>query len=305
MDSFGHEWGAGRPAVIVSGDAGNRTCPTVIVAYTTTQKKPSMPIHVRVKIDGVPNVIMCNAVRHVDKELLERKIWTLTESEMIRVGGALAVAMCIPQYPAKTVVEPPKQTADDTVALRCERDMWQRMYETVLNQLVEMRVNADLARAEAKAPVMEEPVIEDESVVEPAPVVGRVPVERGVVDINHCSEMALREMGLSEVDCTSIISCRPFQSVLELNCVPDLDTKWVAANEGRFICTPIATEVVKVNLNTCAARELIGLGIKSSTAYKITSYRKHHGPFASVGELVNVPSVGQRFVDTWADKLEV
>ena len=308
------EMNFGRPAVVVSGNDGNEKTDWVIVAFTSSKAPRVTAIFPKVQTPDGMKRVLCNKIFTVKKTRLERKICTLTESEMIRVSGALAVAMCIPQYPAKTVVESPKQPADDTVALRCEIDMLRRMYETVIDQLVEMRVANDLAqranlpKVEVAPEVVEEPpVVEAVVVVEPAPVVERVTVARESVDINHCSEMVLREMGLSEADCDAIIGCRPFVSVLELYCVPDIDTKWVTANEHRFICTPVGSEepVKKVNLNTCGGRDLIELGMSSSSAYKITSYRNRKGPFAAVEDLMKIHGIGQRFVDTWADKLEV
>lgn len=314
MDSFGQEYGSGRPAVVVSGDAGNKNCPTVIVAYTTTRPKPSMAVNVRVMVDGVRNTVLCNAVNHVDKGRLDRKIGELTESEMVRVGGALAVAMCIPQY---SKPQPKQEEPADVVALRCERDMWQQMYEKILAMLVDLRMRETVAQISVvqktvtevieKPPVVEEPKPPKTKKEKPPVVKKEEPL---LVDINHCSELALRELGLSDADVASVIACRPFEFVLELNCVPDLDTGWVAANEHRFICTPIAPqeppqETEKVNLNTCKPKDLREIGIAQSIAYKIASDRKKNGPFALVGDVTRVQGIGQRWFDTWADKLEV
>ena len=288
--TVGQEQAFGRPGVVISSDAGNETCPTVMVAYTTTQSK-AYPFHTKVSMKGKPSRVLCTCVDTVDKSRLDRKIGTLTAPEMIRVGGGLAIAQAIPQYPSKPAVET-SQTKED-VALRCERDMWRRMYETVLDQLVEMRVNQDLT---PRPPVVEMlPVIEEETPV--APVVE--------VDINHCDDQALMELGLTPADCDSIIACRPFESVLELNCVPDLDTKWVAANEHRLICTPLVDKGVKVNLNLCAAKDLMRVGIAKGTAYKITSHRKRFGAFTAVEDLTKVHGVGQGTVDKFKDVLEV
>ena len=254
----GSDWeqNFGRPAVVISGDTGNMKSEEAIVAFVTSTPSRPSPICPKVEFPEGSRRVLCHKIFTVKQDRFDRKICTLTESEMIRVSGALAVAMCIPQYPAKPVIDAPKTSVDETEALRCERDMWQRMYQTVIDQLVEMRVAADLARRMPEKPKVTKAEVVEEKPVKVKPPVAKVSVPE-VVDINYCSDVALREMGLSQADCDNIIACRPFESVLELNCVPDLDTKWVAANEGRLICTPIGSDepVKKVNLNTCKAKD--------------------------------------------------
>lgn len=299
--SVGSEEKMGRPGVIVSGDSWNQRYNTVNVVYTSSQVVKGDPTRPKIESLGKNSRATCNHVYTVDKSRLDRKVCELTEPEMIRVAGALAVVMQIPQYRhnAKPQPQPKQEEPADVVALRCERDMWQRMYETVMGQLVEMRVAADMARRLEKPPVVEKPK---------PPVVKKE--EPLLVDINHCSELALRELGLRDADAASVISCRPFESVLELNCVPDLDTGWVAANEHRFICTPIAVdetpkETGKVNINTCQAKDLISLGMDKNRVYKITSDRKKNGAFLTVEDLTRVAGIGQKWLDQWIDKLEV
>lgn len=287
----GSEEKFGRPGVIVSSDVGNRKSPTVLVAYTTTQPMHG-DLNPKIRVSGRTKWVRCNQIATVDKTRLVRKDGVLSPEDMVKVEAGLAIAMGVATKSA------PEQKPDDT-ALRCECDMWKRMYETVMAQLVEMRVAADMARRVA---VVEEP----KSVEKKPPMKKSAPLS---VDINYCSESALRELGLSDADVASVIACRPFESVLELNCVPDLDSGWVAANEHRFVCTPIVieqeSETAKVNLNTCGGKDLMALGINKTTAYRITSHRKQNGPFALISDLLRVKGVSQKFVDTWADKLEV
>lgn len=294
------EMNFGRPAVVISGNVGNEKSDWVIVAFISSQKRPPAAIFPNVMFPEGTRRVLCNQIYTVKKDRLDRKICELTESEMVRVGGALAVAMCIPQY---SKPQPKPEEPVDVVALRCERDMWQKMYETVLGQLVDMQVAADVVR---KTTVVEKP-----PVVEPKPPKKKeklsvVKEEPLLVDINHCSELALRELGLSDADVVSVISCRPFESVLELNCVPDLDTGWVAANEHRFVCTPVVAEgTKKVNINTCMPRDLVAIGVNINTARRITSHRKRNGKFGAREDVMNVTGVGQKWLDQWIDKLEV
>lgn len=315
--SVGSEEKMGRPGVIVSGDSWNQRYNTVNVVYTSSQVVKGDPTRPKIESLGKNSRATCNHVYTVDKSRLDRKVCELTEPEMIRVAGALAVVMQIPQYRHNAKPQPKQEEPADVVALRCERDMWKGMYDKVLEMLVDLRMKETVAQISVVQKTVTE-VIEKPPVVEkPKPPVAKrekppvVKKEESLpVDINHCSVLALRELGLSDADVASVIGCRPFESVLELNCVPDLDTDWVAANEHRFICTPIVSiktdeATGKVNLNTCEPKDLYKIGITKSLAYKIISDRKRNGPFALVGDVVRVLGIGQKWLDIWIDKLEV
>lgn len=299
--TVGAEVAMGRPGVIVSSDTGNEKSKTVIVAYVTT--KPLWGnVAPKVRVGDKSRWVLCHQLASVDRSRLERKDGVLTPEDMAKVDMGLTIALDVTTKPE------PKQP-DDVTSLRSECDMWRRMYEKVLDQLVDMRVAADMALLRSvpeKPPVVVEQKTPKKKKEKPPVVKKEDPVP---VDINHCSELALRELGLSDADVASVIACRPYESVLELNCVPDLDTGWVAANEHRFICTPIAPEAVdetkKVNLNTCQAKDLIHLGMDKNRVYKITSDRKKNGAFLTVGDLTRVAGIGQKWLDQWIDKLEV
>ena len=66
-----------------------------------------------------------------------------------------------------------------------------------------------------------------------------------------------------------------------------------------------ATEVV--DINTASAEELAaamtGVGLKKALA--IVAYREAHGPFAAIGDLVNVRGIGDATVDTNRERLAV
>lgn len=299
--SVGSEEKMGRPGVIVSGDSWNQRYNTVNVVYTSSQVVKGDPTRPKIESLGKNSRATCNQVYTVDKSRLDRKVCELTESEMIRVAGALAVVMQIPQYRhnAKPQPQPKQEEPADVVALRCERDMWKGMYDKVLEMLVDQKMKETVAQISVVQKTVTE-VIE-----EPKPPVVKKE-EPLLVDINHCSELALRELGLSDADVVSVIGCRPFESVLELNCVPDLDTGWVAANEHRFVCTPVVTEgTKKVNINTCMPRDLVAIGVNINTARRITSHRKRNGKFGALEDVMNVTGVGQKWLDQWIDKLEV
>jgi competence protein ComEA len=63
----------------------------------------------------------------------------------------------------------------------------------------------------------------------------------------------------------------------------------------------------KININTADAEtlasELIGIG--SSKAEAIVSYRKEHGPFESIESLTAVKGIGEKVLEDNADRLTV
>lgn len=62
----------------------------------------------------------------------------------------------------------------------------------------------------------------------------------------------------------------------------------------------------KVNINEADAATLAGLsGIGEARAEAIIAYRKAHGPFRSIDDLVNVKGIGPAFLDKNRDQLTV
>jgi len=54
----------------------------------------------------------------------------------------------------------------------------------------------------------------------------------------------------------------------------------------------------KININTASAAELADLpGIGPALSERIIAYRKEHGPFESVGDLINVSGIGERVLE--------
>ena len=67
-----------------------------------------------------------------------------------------------------------------------------------------------------------------------------------------------------------------------------------------------AADKTPVDINTADAEKLASLpGIGASIAQRIVDYRKEHGPFKSVDELVNVRGVGDKLLARLRDRLTV
>ena len=62
----------------------------------------------------------------------------------------------------------------------------------------------------------------------------------------------------------------------------------------------------KININTASAAELENLdGIGPSKAEAILRYREEHGPFTDVRDLLNVPGIGEKTLEKFADQVTV
>lgn len=154
-DSVGGEEKTGRPGVIVSADGLNEKSESVTIAFLSKQgfntaTRPSIA-----DPKGGRQRVLCDQLRTVDKSRLTKYMHTLDKSELVRVTGALACTFCIAPPRPEEKREPED---NDQTALRCEADMWHRMYEKVMDQLVEIRVAADMAKKTVKPkPALPEP----------------------------------------------------------------------------------------------------------------------------------------------------
>jgi len=72
------------------------------------------------------------------------------------------------------------------------------------------------------------------------------------------------------------------------------------------LSTGCAFALDKININTATKSELQTLnGIGEATADAIIEYRKNHGLFKSVNELVNVKGIGDKKMANLTDSLSV
>lgn len=219
-DSVGCEIQTGRPVVITSPSKANESGETVIVAFITSQGKPH-PNHIPVLVEGKRNRVLCNQVRTLAKERLTRCICMLTAEEMKRVTGGLAAAQSIS-------IAVQKDESEEIISLRAECEMWKRLYERTMDQLVELKVANDLATKMAQRVVAEEPIIEDDLVIdeEPEPEIEVEPVAfeetTEKVDLNSCTADDLKKCGCSVVVASTIISGRPYKFVEDLRNLPGI-----------------------------------------------------------------------------------
>lgn len=337
-DSVGAEIQTGRPAVIISGNRSNETSPVVLVAFITSQGHPH-PHNVSVKLNGEPRRVLCDHIRTISKERLTRHIGMLANHEMIRITGALATAMCIPIRGPETTQN--EQESKEITSLKAECEMWKRCYDVAMTQLVDLKVNSDLALRMARAgydyeepeefeeevPV-EEPV--EEPVKVPEPVVEE---EQKQVEVNTCTAEELKKCGCNPVVVENILNHRPYKELDDLRKVPGVTSVAFGILKHKLCCIPVnveeppvvveepevpevvepeVEEVVpetvvvgdKLNINTASAKEIAEkLGTVAAYAYYITGYRNKNGNFVDLKELLDVKHLPKSWYEKYKDQL--
>lgn len=272
-DAIGSEEKTGRPGVIISSDYGNERASTVVVAYTTAQPKMG-GINPPIYTSGIKRHVMCNQLRTVDKSRIERYIGTLTENEMNMVERGIRGALDI-KY--RDLEDELKEQKDIIRKRDIEIDMLRRQYELVLNQLVEMKVAAD---------VQERIKLGESEAVEP-PVVEEAPEDEEP------------ELILPHRIVKSVLEAAPASVFAgKVNTQP---TKKKKVREE----SPKKEVPVVVNVNTATIMQLTDLGFTPQTAAHILHNRRMKGPFRSVDDLENVDTMDRKLLKKLRDKLEV
>lgn len=361
MDAgFGSEQGYFRPGVVVSSDIGNRTNPTVNMCFTTTKPK-DMGINFSTMASGRESWVLCNQIATVDKSRLGTMMGKLNPYEMKKLDKCLEKVFDLGYVDEETEKEietlktekaglqtdieilkaqlaaKDEEKKDELLSLRVESEMWQKLYMKALDQVVNMKLGADVAiRTEKKTPAV---VIPEPVVVKPEPpVVTETAPEPDKVDINHCTQTALRKMGFSLPMSRLIVSYRPFDNVTGLKRVPGMKASFYRIVEPKLCCTPMEVEPekvvavkrepdpgyeeteeqpkpkvkpewdgIKVNVNTVTtAKELMQrTGLSIHAAQGVLRYRKEHGPFETLEDLLKADGFGKLAMKRYGHMLEV
>ena len=128
----GSEIWSGRPSVIVSNDELNRRRNVVEVVYLTTRPKEESPCHVILHATGKQSTALCEQISTVDKVRMTYSGISprvCTKKEMSQIDAALLASLAL-DAPA------PVTTLDlDKTRLLAERDIYKRMYESLLERI--------------------------------------------------------------------------------------------------------------------------------------------------------------------------
>lgn len=84
-----------RPHLIISNNIGNRNSPTLIVIPCTSEEKKGMPTHVICEINGVKNTILCEQIKTINSDELNKYMFTLSDEVMSEVEKAIKISLGI------------------------------------------------------------------------------------------------------------------------------------------------------------------------------------------------------------------
>lgn len=87
--------------------------------------------------------------------------------------------------------------------------------------------------------------------------------------------------------------------------ISDIGSSQAAAQNSARISETTASSAAKlINVNTATASQLCSLkGIGEKKAAAIIQYRDEHGDFTSVDQLLNVPGIGEKLLESFRDRI--
>ena len=286
-DSFGTEMGVGRPVLIIGSDDRNKRDGMVVALYLSSSENRAGHIsNVEVKSTSRRSWVMCNQVTTVDKRRLGTKMCSLTAAEMESVDAVLKDCLGLSDESddeERQYVE--QKLNDEIISQRMEIEMWQKLYEAAINQVVSVKLAADVNRItmdrERRIPEQKEDVDFD------------------LIDINHCNVRDLRDLGFDATVAHNILSQRPYKYVDDIRYVEGVtQVAWMMVKDKICCVVDAKQEPQKINVNTATVEEIMaGLGVGKDTAYSITGYRKKNGPFRSLEDLLKTTRFGPKLLE--------
>lgn len=244
-DSVGGEQQTGRPALVLSTRGTSAIHNTYTVAYMTKGGFAS-PVMPSVIFGGTKHRVLCNQLRTLDGSRFTKLVTTLSSADMTRIGGALASALGLQPPTKQEETEAYVEAESEELAvLRVDAAMYKRMYEKVLDQLVELRVETDMAKRMviAEPEVVEEPV---EVVEDPEPEPELPKFLQKNVELNTCEMADLLDIGVNEDVATRLIEGRPWKNIQEIRRVDGLTSMMYAVLSQVLVVVPVAVEEPEV-----------------------------------------------------------
>lgn len=158
---YGRQSDSGRPAIIVSNEAMNKTADYVEVVYLTTQEKKPLPTHCEI-ICKQKSTAMCETIYTVNKDRVGDYVKSLTSQELAALNECLMHSIGLSYISdfsepydkdyadlqdeidtlrsknAKLTEElhHAKQVDSDSQSIITERDLYKRLYEQLLDKAV-------------------------------------------------------------------------------------------------------------------------------------------------------------------------
>lgn len=262
------EQGATRPALVISSNIGNRTSPTVIVAYMTTKDHEIGVQYGPTKATGIPSYVCCEQIATVSKQRITGGIMgSLTPNEMKEVEDKLDEALDLGYMDDAPIKEKEREInalklqmeelrseilrlktsleakADEVLTRDVELAVAKRMYEKAVGIIAAMKAEPDLPKPppieRAKVKVAEQNVVEPK-VAEPEPPKNPEPPKKEepkLLDINSATFSQLRGIGLSNNLVLAVINKRPFKKIEDMKGVVNAAQYGIIKN--KIYCVPV------------------------------------------------------------------
>lgn len=157
--SAGSEQRSGRPAIVVSNNKLNETSGVVEVVYLTTQPKPDLPTHVRIRSTARESTALCEQITSVAVERVGAYKGRVTDAEMTNLEIAMLISLDLSmggaekekvvevvrevkvpvEVPVEVKVPEPVENAETLAELasyKAKCEVLQTMYENLLGRVV-------------------------------------------------------------------------------------------------------------------------------------------------------------------------
>lgn len=296
-----------RPFVIVSNNEQNDKWGTILGASLTTKPRYGK-WYVVTKSTQRTSWVMCNCVVEIDKARLMEYAGRLSPEELKQVNEALKFSLDL------TDDEPDVEESGDE-DLSFQREMYKKLYEKALDELVKLKLQTELSEKCDK--LREKPaknvIPKAEAQKVEAPKVAPKVSEK--VNINTADAEAIAIMlDIPETTAYLITGYRRqngnFVDIEELKDVIGLPKDFVAKYGDKIVIDEIKKKVEptgeKVNVNTATPEEIHKkAGLPIATCNEIRAYRNKNGSFEKVEDLLNVKRFGVLCLSKYGHLLEV
>ena len=151
----GHEIEKDRPGIVVSCDELNRSSPCVAVVMCSASNKRDLPEHITIRSTPVQSTALCEHIYTVDKSRLGKFVGRCTKAEIAALDIGIMSALALGAYDLARPVEaaaeahpveqpfPLVQPDMELAIAQMERDVYKRMYESLLDRMtMERRAGA-------------------------------------------------------------------------------------------------------------------------------------------------------------------
>lgn len=280
--TVGFEEAVGRPAVVVSSAEGIATSPVVQIVFMTTSPRET-GICVPVESLSRRSWVICNQLNTIDKSRLDTKSGTLTYTEMKKVDEKLLEVLGLENCAMRAEgVRVDSETNDEIAELKVELAFHKALYEKTLEKLVDLRLKLDAVVMEPTPKKGESPEPEIDEPIDISPLAEKFKV--------YDKRLAEKKMPDKEVD--EILESAGMKKKSGLVGVPSGKAK-------------VAKGAKPININSASREDFEGIGITAVTARNIVNYRKKHGYFIGLEDLLMVPRFGRGCLNVFGDLLEV